>query len=75
MSMDLFIGRTVITKASLVFQGSLEITEVQVEWSSSFLNCFLYLFHLFEQKSDFCLYAVSFTQKLSCETHECSFGC
>lgn len=31
MSMDLFIARTVITKASLVFQGPVEITETQVD--------------------------------------------
>jgi hypothetical protein len=39
MSMDLFIARTVITKASLVYQGPLEITEFQVEW-------LLFIFHL-----------------------------
>lgn len=31
MSMDLFIARTVITKASLVYRGPLEITELQVD--------------------------------------------
>lgn len=30
MSMDLFIARTVITKASLVFHGSIYITGTQV---------------------------------------------
>lgn len=30
MSMDLFVARTMITKASLVFQGPIEITENQV---------------------------------------------
>ena len=31
MSMDLFIARTVITKASLIYRGPLEITEIQVD--------------------------------------------
>nr|GME03909.1 endoribonuclease Dicer homolog 1 [Ipomoea batatas] len=36
MSMDLFIARTVITKASLVFQGPVEITETQLASLKSF---------------------------------------
>lgn len=31
MSMDLFIARAMITKASLVFRGSIDITETQVD--------------------------------------------
>ena len=30
MSMDLYVARAMITKASLVFKGSLDITESQV---------------------------------------------
>lgn len=30
MSMDLFVARTMITKASLIFRGPIEITESQV---------------------------------------------
>lgn len=30
MSMDLFIARTMTTKASLVFKGSIDMTESQV---------------------------------------------
>ncbi|KAL0416894.1 UNVERIFIED_CONTAM: Endoribonuclease Dicer1 [Sesamum latifolium] len=36
MSMDLFIARSVITKASLVFKGLLEITETQLTLLKSF---------------------------------------
>lgn len=31
MSMDLFIARAMITKASLVLRGSIDITETQVD--------------------------------------------
>lgn len=31
MSMDLFIARTVTTKASLVFRGSIDVAESQVD--------------------------------------------
>jgi endoribonuclease Dicer len=30
--MDLFVARTIITKASLVFRGPIEITESQVDF-------------------------------------------
>lgn len=33
MSMDLFIARTVVTKATLVFRGPIDVTESQVEFS------------------------------------------
>ncbi|XP_043712784.1 endoribonuclease Dicer homolog 1 [Telopea speciosissima] len=36
MSMDLFVARTMITKASLVYQGSIEITESQLVSLKSF---------------------------------------
>ena len=36
MSVDLFIARAMITKASLVFRGSIDVTESQV---SCCLNC------------------------------------
>ncbi|XP_027068549.1 endoribonuclease Dicer homolog 1 [Coffea arabica] len=36
MSMDLFIARTVITKASLIYRGPLEITEIQLALLKSF---------------------------------------
>ncbi|XP_050238979.1 endoribonuclease Dicer homolog 1 [Mercurialis annua] len=36
MSMDLFIARTIVTKASLVFRGSIEITENQLASLKSF---------------------------------------
>ncbi|KAF9591331.1 hypothetical protein IFM89_003954 [Coptis chinensis] len=36
MSMDLFVARTMITKASLVFQGTINITEAQLVSLKSF---------------------------------------
>ncbi|KAL5989061.1 Dicer-like protein 1 [Asimina triloba] len=36
MSMDLFVARTMITKASLIFQSSIEITESQLVFLKSF---------------------------------------
>lgn len=49
ISMDLFIARTMKTKASLVFQGTLDITESQVSFMRLFsiilyaevINCHL----------------------------------
>lgn len=49
ISMDLFIARTMTTKASLVFQGTLDITESQVSFMRLFsiilyaevINCHL----------------------------------
>lgn len=32
MSVDLFIARAMITKASLVFKGSIDVTEIQVNF-------------------------------------------
>jgi endoribonuclease Dicer len=40
MSMDLFIARTVTTKASLVFRDSIDITESQVEKLTAVYNFF-----------------------------------
>lgn len=47
MSMDLFIARTITTKASLVFRGLCDITESQV--NHQFTNCiesYIYIFLL-----------------------------
>lgn len=43
MSMDLFIARTMTTKASLVFRGSIDITENQVYRSFSAYGFIRYL--------------------------------
>jgi endoribonuclease Dicer len=44
--MDLFVARTIITKASLVFRGPIEITESQVDFlcneASKFISIFLH---------------------------------
>lgn len=40
MSMDLFIARTVTTKASLVFSGLINITESQVDKLIIVYTCF-----------------------------------
>lgn len=44
MSMDLFIARTVTTKASLVFMGLINITESQVEKLISVLVLNVHIF-------------------------------
>lgn len=44
MSMDLFIARTMITKASLVYKGAIDITENQVISSDLSIGIVLYLF-------------------------------
>lgn len=38
MSMDLFIARTMTTKASLVFRGSIDITQSQVKFLITFVE-------------------------------------
>jgi len=44
--MDLFVARTIITKASLVFRGPIEITESQVDFlamAAKFISIFFYI--------------------------------
>lgn len=49
MTMDLFVARTMITKASLVFRGPIEITESQVDlisisYESEFISVLIQFF-------------------------------
>lgn len=67
MSMDLFVARTMITKASLIFRGLVHITESQVirfcklrvsaVVTSFNISIFYFLFFTF---------AVGFPEKFSC---------
>lgn len=58
MSMDLFIARTVVTKATLVFRGPIDVTEFQVGFPFiilSYNELLLSLaFNYLEQNSNFC---------------------
>lgn len=44
MSMDLYVARAMITKASLAFKGSLDITEKQVRLNKQFIFSLTFMF-------------------------------
>ncbi|ONL93108.1 dicer-like 101 [Zea mays] len=45
-TMDLFVARTIITKASLVFRGPIEITESQVNFLCNDVSKFISIFYI-----------------------------